>query len=188
MIKKILGSQTKIKNMKHYSFIALVAALFFLFIPVFSQSQFKGFSINPKTGIFFGSDNINGAVLGVETNYLTNGWIFSVDFFQFQEILLTLRGSDEDFFNQVGFMAGKYYGDRLFRVQFQGGIAAVREMEIPEDRFFTMGLVLKTGFKFIPLHFFSIGLDLQGNINSEKPLFMPLVSIEFGRLRDPIKK
>ena len=169
---------TNFKTMKLISFTCLVIVLFILFTPAFSQSQFTGFSINLKTGIFFGSDNINGAVLGVETNYLTNGWIFSVDFFQFQEIQLTLCGSVEDMFRQAGVMAGKYWGHRLFRIQFQGGVASIWET----------GLVVKTGFKFIPLRFFSIGLDLQSNLNSEKPLFMPLVSFEFGRLRDKINQ
>ena len=173
--------------MKHYSFTSLVIALFILFIPAFSQSQTTGFSVNPKSGIFMWPNHKNGAVLGVETNYLRNGWMLSVDFYQFHEIELV--SSDEDIFRQVGIMAGKYYGDRLFRIQLQGGIAPVWNIGYsdPSDtKFSTVGLVLKTGFKFIPLRFFSLGLDLQSNLNPKKPLFMPLISIEFGRLRDKI--
>jgi hypothetical protein len=84
-------------------------------------------------------------------------------------------------------MAGRYYGDRLFRIELQGGIAALwggGESDPSDPGNISAGLVLKTGFKFIPLHFFSIGLDLQSNINSRKPLFMPLISIEIGKLRD----
>jgi hypothetical protein len=88
-------------------------------------------------------------------------------------------------------MAGKYYGDKLFRAQLQGGIAAIREIgpsEPSDPNFFTAGLVLKTGLKFIPLHFLSLGLDLQSNLNFKKPLFMPLLSIEIGRLRAKINQ
>jgi hypothetical protein len=173
--------------MKHYSFAAI--ALYLLMMPGISQSQFTGFAVNPKTGIFLWPNHENGGVFGFEAYYLHKGWIFSLDFFQFQEI--NLLSSDEDMFRQVGIMAGKYYGDGLFRVQLQGGFAPTWQIGAPDEsdpHFSTVGLVLKTGFKFIPLHFFSIGIDLQGNLNSKKPLFMPLVSIEFGRLRDKINQ
>ena len=175
--------------MKHHSFTSLVVVLSFLFTPLLSQSQTTGFSINPKAGIYT-AKNEAGAIMGVETSYLRNGWMFSVDFYQFEEI--EYFSSDEDIFRQVGIMAGKYYGDRLFRIELQGGIApfwqiGLREGSEPE-KFTTVGLTLKTGFKFIPLPFFSIGIDLQGNLNPKRPLFMPLISLEFGRLRDKINK
>ncbi|HSL85954.1 MAG TPA: hypothetical protein VK861_03380 [Bacteroidales bacterium] len=176
--------------MKHISSTSLVIAFLILFSPAFSQSHTTGFAVNPKLGIFVWPNNKNGAALGVETNYLRNGWMLSVDFFQFQEI--QLLSSDEDIFRQVGIMAGKYYGDRLFRIQLQGGVASIWEIgyggSSEPENFSTVGLVLKTGFKFIPLRFFSIGLDLQSNLNPQKPLFMPLISIEFGTLRDNINQ
>jgi hypothetical protein len=175
--------------MKEYSFSAIFISMFLLITPVLSQNAKPGFAVNPKTGIFLWPNHENGGVFGVEANFLHKGWIFSVDFFQFQEI--NLLSSDEDMFRQVGIMAGKYYGDGLFRVQLQGGFAPIWQIGAPDEsdpHFSTVGLVLKTGFKFIPLHFFSIGIDLQGNLNSKKPLFMPLVSIEFGRLRDKINQ
>jgi hypothetical protein len=175
--------------MKHYSFPSLVIAMFCLFIPLLLQGQKPGFAINPKAGIYTAKDEKGGAV-GVEFNYMKNGWIFSGDFFHFQEI--RLLAPDNELFRQFGLMAGKYYGDRYFRVQLQGGIASLwetgyRESTEPE-RVSTVGLVLKTGLKYMPLHFMSIGLDLQGNINPEKPLVIPFLSIEFGRLRDKINK
>ena len=112
------------------------------------------------------------------------------DFYQFEEI--RYFSSDEDIFRQAGIMAGKYYGDRLFRVQLQGGIAPIWQIGSREGsetgKFTTAGVALKTGLKFIPLPFFSIGIDLQGNINPEKTLFMPFISLEFGKLRDKINK
>jgi hypothetical protein len=173
--------------MKYYTFTSLVIALSFLFTPLLSQSQITGFSINPKAGIY-AAKNEAGAVMGVETSYLRNGWIFSVDFYQLEEI--EYFSSDEDILRQVGIMAGKYYGDRLFRVQLQGGIAPIWQIGLREgsepEKFTTVGFVLKTGFKVIPLPFFSIGIDLQSNLNPKKALFMPLISLEFGRLRDKI--
>lgn len=175
--------------MKHYSFTSIIIVISGLLTPVFSQSQPTGFSINPKAGIYT-AKNEAGAVMGLETSYMQNGWMFTVDFFQFEEI--KYFSSDEDIFRQVGIMTGKYYGDKLFRVQLQGGIAPIWQIGLREDsdpeKFVTVGLVFKTGFKFIPLPFFSIGLDLQGNLNPERPLLMPLISLEFGRLRDKVNK
>jgi hypothetical protein len=175
--------------MKYYTFTSLVIVLTGLLTPVFSQSQTTGFSINPKAGIYT-AKNEAGAVMGIETSYLRNGWMFSVDFYQFGEI--EYFSSDEDMFRQMGIMAGKYYGDRLFRIELQGGIAPIWQIGLREGsepgKFATVGLALKTGFKFIPLPFFSIGIDLQSNINPKKTLFMPLISLEFGRLRDKINK
>lgn len=175
--------------MNYSRFTSFVIVLFFLSTPLFSQSQTTGFAINPKSGLYKAKDEA-GAVLGVEANYLRNGWMFSADFFQLHEI--HLLSSDEEIFSQVGIMAGKYYGDRLFRVQLQGGVAAMWEIgpraSSEPEKFSTVGLALKTGFKFIPLPFVSIGVDLQSNLNSKKPLIMPLISIEFGRLRDKINQ
>jgi len=175
--------------MRHFASASLVIVLSSLFAPLLSQNRTTGFSINPKAGIYTAKDEA-GAVMGIETGYLRNGWIFSVDFYQFGEI--EYLSSDEDMFRQMGLMAGKYYGDRLFRVQLQGGIAPIWQIgprgDTEQEKFTTVGLTLKTGFKIIPLPFFSIGIDLQGNINSRKTLFMPLISLEFGRLRDKINK
>ncbi len=174
--------------MKHYLFTSMVIALFFLFRPVFSQSQTTGYSINPKMGIFMRANQENGAAAGAEINYLHKGWILSADFYQFHEIRLLSTG--DIIFRQMGIMAGKYYGDRLFRVQLQGGVAPIWQVGYnygsESDPFSTVGLVLKTGFKFIPLRFLSIGLDVQSNFNSQKSLVMPLISIEIGNLRPGI--
>ena len=172
--------------MKFYLFTSLVVALLLVLIPASSQLP-KGFSINPKGGIFISPNHENGGVLGVETNYLQNGWMFSGDFFQLQEI--NYKSSTENIYRQAGLMGGKYYGDRLFRFQLQGGIAALWELgpaDLSDHDVTAVGFVLKTGFKFIPLHFLSIGLDLQSNLNPKRSFLMPLISIEVGKLRDKI--
>jgi hypothetical protein len=173
--------------MRHFASASLVIVLSSLFTPLLSQSRTTGFSVNPKAGIYMAKDEA-GAVMGAEASYLRNGWMFSVDFYQFGEI--EYLSSDEDMFRQLGLMAGKYYGDRLVRVQLQGGIAPIWQIgprgDSEPDKFTTVGLTLKTGFKLVPLPFFGIGIDLQGNINSGKTIFMPLISLEFGRLREKI--
>ncbi len=177
-------------NMKKFKALLLIFLFFLLSDSGFSQNPKPEFSFNPKAGIYLSRNNLNGGAAGVEINYLIKGWIFSFDFFQFQELNL-LSSRNQDIFRQIGLMAGKYYGDRMFRIQLEGGIASVWEIglkDFPEtENFSTIGLVLKTGFKFLPLHFLSIGLDLQSNFNREKSLYMPLLSIEIGNLRSKLK-
>jgi hypothetical protein len=103
-----------------------------------------------------------------------------------------------EYYNQVGLMIGKYYGEKLFRFQLQGGIAptwGLRRTSLihtggllsgdyyDSEKFFTAGLVLKIGLKINPFPFLGIGLDLQSNINSKKPTYMPMISLEIGRIR-----
>jgi hypothetical protein len=174
--------------MKNFKLTLLFFALFYCFTFANGQSKTSGFSINPKMGIYNWDGNYwEGFVGGVEFNYFKEGWIFSVDYLNFAEFELF---SIEDHFSQSGIMIGRYYGNRLLRMQFQGGIAPIwgtkHENNSDFTGFFTLGLVLKSGFKFIPFRFFSVGLDLQSNFNNKKFAFMPLLSFEIGKLRDKI--
>jgi len=111
--------------------------------------------------------------------------------------------SPQEYFNQIGIMIGSYVGEKLFRLQYQGGIATFWGMRRTEiigkgglfsgdvykgKDFFTAGLVFKLGFKEIPLKQLSFGLDFQANINSENPLYMAMFSVEIGNLRNEINK
>ncbi len=47
----------------------------------------------------------------------------------------------------------------------------------------TVGFPLKIGGRYIPFEFLSIGIDLQANLNFEKSIIIPMLSIEMGKLR-----
>ena len=153
--------------------------------------EFNGFAINPKIGPAFtklGGNDLPS--VGMEINILKNNFIYSLDYIGHNFL-------DQ---NQLGIMIGKYKGEKYFRIQYQAGINMFwGEYSTPgqtqpwvggsgsTSSFFTAGAVSKVGLKFIPLKNLSIGVDLQVNINLEKTMFMPMLSIEIGKLRNPIK-
>ncbi len=179
--------------MKIVKNIFLILILFQFNNKLLSQEakEFDGFAINPKFGPAFSVDGGNDLPsFGLEINLLKNKFIYSLEYIA------------HDFLdqNQLGIMMGKYKGDKYFRIQYQGGINLFwGEYYTPGETqpwiggsgstssFFTAGVVSKVGLKFIPLKNLSIGVDLQVNINFEKTLFLPMFSIEIGKLRNPIK-
>ena len=161
--------------------------------------EFNGFAINPKIGPSF---TVNGGndlpSIGPEFNILKNKFIYSLDYIG-HDILAALifNGPSQ---NQLGIMMGKYKGEKYFRIQYQAGINMFwGEFSNPgssnpwiggsssSSSFFTVGAVSKVGFKYIPLKYLSIGIDFQINLNSVKTLYMPMFSIEIGKLRNAIE-
>lgn len=165
----------------------------------YSGTGIGGYSINLKLGAYNDWNEDIGFGGGVEINVLKNSFIYSADYYRFDEF--TLFGSTPQYFNQVGFLIGRYRrfkDNRIFRFVYQAGIASIwglRNEMIREDygtgeysyyqgdNFFTVGLTTKLGIKIIPLTFFSIGVDLQTNINFKYPVYMPMITIEIGKLR-----
>ena len=179
-------------------FIFRGIAVLFIILPSFSlnasgQSTFKGFSINPKAGGY--GDGFTG---GMELGFFSGNTIYSVDYFQSGEFTL-MDPVPADEFNQIGFMIGKYIDFNFIRVTYQGGIGPffgkMRTESISgepgtpsyryyeEDKFFTPGVVAKFGLKLIPFRYFSLGVDVQTNLNLKRSLFFPCLSLEFGLLK-----
>jgi hypothetical protein len=168
--------------------------IFLLSINGVIKAQFKvnGYSINPKIGAYNWVGENVGLAQGFEINILSKKYIFSFDYYNCNIIL------DIPTINQIDFLIGKYIGDRYLRFQFQGGLGTswgVNKGErigvgIPsnyeKEKFFTVGIPLKLGFKLIPARFFSIGVDLQANLNFKYPIYMTMFSIEIGKLRNKI--
>jgi hypothetical protein len=48
----------------------------------------------------------------------------------------------------------------------------------------TVGFPLKIGGRYIAFKFLSIGIDLQANLNFQKSIFRPMLSLEIGKLRN----
>ena len=96
---------------------------------------------------------------------------------------------------------GKYIGEKYFRFQYQAGINVFwGEYSSPGvtqpwvgfgggsgKPFSTIGAVSKAGLKFIPLKKLSIGMDFLINLNFVNTMFIPMLSIEVGELRNAIK-
>ena len=174
-----------------------------------SDSLFKkgkkviGFSLNPKLGIYSGNKNDGGFTAGGEFNILTKELIFSIDYFYCEEFIVIGSDSPEQYNRQIALIIGSYQGNNLFRIQYQVGIASfwgAKRTELikkgglfsgdtyNKENFSTIGFEFKLGFKYIPSRNFSVGFDFHGNINPKNPIWMLLVSFEFGKLRSKIDK
>jgi hypothetical protein len=156
------------------------------------QVKINAFAINPKIGAYsWIGDNV-GLVRGGEINILLNKSLFSLDYYHCMEIMAIPR------YNQINFLAGKEIAGKYLRFQFQGGIGTFWGVKrgqwiqdnwygyYESDKFFTVGIPLKLGIKTITKGF--IGVDFQGNLNFEKPLYMTLFSIELGKFRSTKKR
>ncbi|MFP4026055.1 MAG: hypothetical protein ACLFVR_16155 [Thiohalospira sp.] len=193
------------KNFKSKIFLT-IAFILFAFISVSGQEDnfsIDGFSINPKLGIYNWVEDDAGFIGGVEFKVLKNKFLYSVDFYRYEELVI-FSPTPAEYYNQIGVMMGKFVGERLFRFQYQGGIAPIwgtkRTKLVKEGsgvfatdyyenkNFFTVGLVTKFGFKIVPSRFLSIGFDLQTNINLENTTYMSMISIEIGKLRNIINE
>lgn len=176
-----------------------------LFIPlVFSLNSLgqtiNHYSINPKFGFY--SLLFDDYAAGLEINTTRNKQIYSIDYILFRDNQFLWESDPREKFNQIGIMYGSYLGEKLFRLQFQGGLSGFWGLRRTDElvwsgsswgggtykgeKFFTIGIPLKLGLKVIPFHFLSFGLDLQANINAKKKIFYPTVSVEIGKIRKKI--
>lgn len=154
-----------------------------------------GYAVNPKLGMYT-SSTTRGVMGGLELNVFTHRQIFSVDYYRFHQPLLFDRSSSERF-NQIALMYGVHKRNGLLRVELQGGLAPIwgvrRTNEVIRETglfgtyyqtvyFFALGAVGKAGFKFTPSERFAIGIDVQANLNFQRTVVMPMLSVAFGRL------
>jgi hypothetical protein len=180
--------------------IIIIAMLIFMSAKnTFSQAFLDSFAINPKIGVAY-PIGIGG---GLELNTCYKGIVYSLDYYRITEFNIVFYDRPEQYYNQFGVMAGGRFGQKLFRIQFQGGMAAFwglrRTSLLKKDewfggdtynseKFLVPGIVSKIGLKIVPATSFSIGIDLQASLNPDDSFFMPMLSIEFGNLRPEKKK
>ncbi len=191
---------------RYYLMKLFFVFLFFLFalVSLFSQenqNDNERFSINPKIGIYMGANDAGGFSIGLETNFTIDKTIYSMEYYRAEEFSI-FGASPDEVFNNLGIMIGKYKGDRVFRFDYQAGLGLIWGTKRTErlvhesdgwselyetESIATTSLMTKLGCKFVPSKYLGIGLDLQGNINLKKPIFIPMLSIEFGNLRNKLK-
>ncbi len=184
--------------MKPFSFKAILIVFLLMNNVLIGQelnSKIDGFSINPKFGIYIGSESTGGLTFGGEVNVLKNNFIYTADFYSFNEAAVFVSPVEK--FQQIGLMGGKYFDKGNFRLQYQAGLGLLwglkRTNEIinqsgfnetyKSKNFMTVGFLPKLGLKYIPASFLSVGIDLQANFNLERTAFMPMLSIEIGYLK-----
>lgn len=185
------------------STIAFLILIQFATLNAFGQS-IDGYAINTKLGNYF-DGNKSGGVFGLEFNIRRNGFIYSADYYDHKERMYLNLTEPLEYFNGIGIKIGQYKGEKRFRFQYQVGLATFCGRKRTEligkyvrsgspfyvrtydsEQYETVGFTSKIGLKFVALRFLSIGLDVETNINSKNSFWMPMLSIEIGRLRDKL--
>lgn len=146
-----------------------------ILIPVTAVAQDKlhGFYANGKAGAgnAFAEDASFG--LSFEAGYVRNKNLYTAAYLRSEEF------DNREVIHCFDLTLGKFIQIRSLIYHYQAGLGAVwgkNERGIDEP-FTTIGLPLKTGVKFVPPNFFSIGLDLQANINAEKSMYFAMFTI-----------
>jgi len=138
---------------------------------------------------------------GIEINAFSKSSLFSVGYY-YGEDYEFIGDTPTEKYNQLNLLFGKYIDtkNKKFRLQYQGGIGmfwgTLRTEELDKTdtnwlttRYYTkevstVGFPLKIGGRYIPFKFLSIGIDLQANLNFQKSIFRPMLSLEIGKLRN----
>ena len=151
-------------------------------INISAQNKIDGYFINPKFGIYNWLENDAGGLLTVEAGIIKDKHIFMTSYSRGEQIY------GPQILNTIDFNYGKFIGERLFRFQYQAGLGVIwgdSRSDYSDDKsdFFTVGIPLKLGFKILPIKYLSLGIDIQANLNLENSMYMPMISLEFGKLR-----
>ncbi len=175
--------------------------LFFVFIcflftsiSLFSQESNKHidmYSINPKAGVFFGGNNSSGLCMGLESYIVVNNYIYGIEYIKADELIFNDLKPD-DVYNNFSLMAGNYIDNKLFRFYCQVGFGVLwgKSYNLSFNKyqsFVNPSVMGKISYKYLPTTWLGIGIDLEANINTKKPLLIPMLSIEFGNLRNKLK-
>ena len=155
-----------------------------------------GFSVNPKLGIY-STRQVGGIIGGVEFSFFRkfyshkNPLVFSFDLYVGEEWRLTFFGdkTPPEKHSLVFLTAGRYFGEKLLRFYAKGGVGLSsgntlsRDWKKKQEPYFTVGVPVKFGFKFLSFENFSLGIDVQAYLSYKNSLGMILLSVEFGELK-----
>ena len=144
-------------------------------IPVMASAQktFDGVYANGKTGVGNWFDDNSSIGLSVEGGLTRNKNLYTVSYLRMEEI------EHREVVNSVDLTLGRFVRNRGLIFHYQAGLGVVwgKNERGVDEPFTTVGLPLKTGIKFVPPNFFSFGLDLQANVNTERSLYLVMFTI-----------
>lgn len=149
--------------------------MLFILLPLTgtAQEKFHGFYANAKTGVgnWFGDDA--GVGLAFEGGLVSDNKLYSASYLRTEEI------EDREVINCIDLTLGRFIQKNGVIFHYQAGLGVVwgKNERGVDEPFTTIGLPLKTGVKVVPSNFFSIGLDLQANLNAERSLYLIMFTI-----------
>ncbi len=175
--------------------IILMASLMFLCVyNINSQTRFDGYSISPKLG-GYGMNNMDqvGYMIGIEANIMKKHFLYSASYYYGNEWIILGAGPDR-YFHQASLLFGRYNQFGLLRMDYQAGLAAITGIRHTThhhesfldgyydiEHYLKPGLALEFGLEFVPAYSWSIGTQVNVNINPESTMIGFAISLSFGR-------
>ncbi|MCF8222867.1 MAG: hypothetical protein K9J25_06945 [Bacteroidales bacterium] len=172
------------------SLLKLILIILLIFPSVLkAQDDFKGFSVNPRIGAGYPFKYDSGITGSLEVCFFRGQNIYSAGYSNFTEFVLF--GEEDYVTNNINLLYGRFWGSHWYRYQVQGGLAPLwgqRRLSDYHSRFFSVGLVLRTGIKLFPTKFAAISADCNLNLNPEVPNVIIMFGIDLGKLMRAEKK
>lgn len=163
----------------------IIMHLAILLMPTVSQEKQHRITVDPHAGFAVPLNYDPGLSAGVNIWFCRDARlarIYSVDYSIMQEF--TIWSSPNYTNQQLEFMIGKQLNLKFVSLYYSGGAGPVwgKRFNTSElENYFTGGISLATGWKFVPFKYIGIGADLKLNINPENPLLMLSFILSFGR-------
>ena len=154
-----------------------------------TNSSLKLKYINPKIGLFAGNTfphglgAFNGLQGGIELGISKNKLDFAISYSKLNEFVLF---SEPASLHQLNLLAGKNTTKGVIRFQALGGLSYLNghlggepgAIRSELENVSTIGLGGKIGLKLKVIKYFSLGLDLETYLYTNKFLFLPSISME----------
>lgn len=159
-----------------------MAILLFILLPltVAAQETFHGYA-NVKAGIGNWLDDNSSIGLSFEGGLIRGENLYSFSYLRTEQIL------GREIINSIDLSFGRFTRKNKLVFHYQAGLGPVWSSKEAgsDENFFTVGLPFKTGIKFVPPNFFSLGLDLQANLNTEKSFYLVMLTLGVWPHQDP---
>lgn len=155
------------------------------------------FSSNLKLGGYNLFRDDLGTLKGLDFNFFRNGGVYSCSYNFYKEFDILSANLEE--FNDCSLLIGFYTQNKSVVFTHQFGISylwgTIHEYSSVTDylgrvtqidkmkNVYTFGLELLFGFKYLFTPELTFGLEFQANINREKIIAMPMITIGYGNLQ-----
>ncbi len=160
--------------------IQLIFLFMLIYATHYAQEKNNGYFAIPKVGIY----NMVGTAFSFEGGALKNNSLVGLSYSRTRELF------GQNLTNSLDMTIGKFKTQNSSSfVHAQAGIGIIwgetweTEKGVTES-FSKVCLPLKVGFKYIPPHFTSVGIDFQININSEASMCMIMLTMGVWHLNE----
>lgn len=152
-------------------------------LSVFSQESAKRYTVDLKGGFTIPFHYNKGILLGADLSQFYGTKMLTVGYSYMEEF--TIWTSADYAHQQIEFLYGKQLNIKIVAFQVQAGAGPVwgkRRVDNELENYFTGGIFLKAGYRFIPLKFAGMAADVELNLNPKNPVFLFTFGITVGRL------